>query len=57
MININFSQMVDSQEFINICKNYPGCKGCPMLGGKQYQTQNGFIICETGYRKKENSDE
>lgn len=57
MIIIDFSQMAGSQEFINICKEHSECKGCPMIGGRQYQTQNGYITCGTGFHKKENNNE
>lgn len=53
-ININEINMTNSQEFIENCKKYPECVGCPFKNGA-VQLCGGITICETGRRKDGNN--
>lgn len=51
---VNFgANMVNSQEFMKICKEHLECKDCP-LKDKDVQLQGGLTRCETVRMKGDN---
>lgn len=44
-LNKNFNQAYE------LCKNYINCDGCPLIGYKPLQLQDGIIFCENGRQR------
>ena len=53
--HIDIANIADSQEFMRICSEHPGCDGCPFRY-EDVQLQGGLTRCETGRMKGESEE-